>query len=632
MQWPPRAGQGVIVCSRAGREARSRNRGKRAILGIVAIGMAATSMALAVSATTMASMNMVEINKLKDELKNLEAYVQKLDDRITHTHETLMHVASGVLDLYQFTQKSFNDISQYVDSLSCQTRDAFYMNMMISQRNHIISKMYTDLSAIISSVFSGRLSPIVAPERTIRELIVLNRHLFIDTIFWANPLLIYRYATVVPAWPILVDRIAFVLLVPDVKLPTLAPMYCTISMGYVDGPNNQTAVRYHLPSKLIRYATVTSKVNDNYVINSTRFVVPVLEQCRALDDELTACPATVALTPWTCDTNESLCQVEMKVHTHDEFHVTSYGYAIRASGSCHVLYVNGSTVPVKLHRGFAYVPFRTAGTLKCDNGIAVPIEVRGLDYVYTYEVEPPFDYNITDFSRVARSEWVGAETLQALVVEEKQRAQEWKATRWLRGAVQTNIPWLMLGIGVASLLALLLTLVQFYRFQKLWKRLALDASTVAHVAVAGSVAEHRRRMHALAVLANTGEILMPAETKRIVCRFKVSVWRRICNAIACKTCGKRNAKTFSQQTAFPMDAGVQVGKPANETSLASKADLPPAYASSTTPTRLYPNIIHEPTALLVQAPLNASIYRSQVQQKASHPPQTYVVEAITLDM
>ena len=60
------------------------------------------------------------------------------------------------------------------------------------------------------------------------------------------------------------------------------------------------------------------------------------------------------------------------------------------------------------------------------------------------------------------------------MVEEKQRAQEWKATRWLRGAVQTNIPWLMLGISVVSLLALLLTLVQCYRFQKLWKRVFLD--------------------------------------------------------------------------------------------------------------------------------------------------------------
>ena len=104
----------------------------------------------------------------------------------------------------------------------------------IMHRNFVASKLYTDLTGIVSSIFSGRISPITAPETTIRQLIQLNPDIFKSTVYLDDPTLIYSYATAIPTFPVQLDRIAYVMAVPTLMRANVTPIYCPVTLGVLN--------------------------------------------------------------------------------------------------------------------------------------------------------------------------------------------------------------------------------------------------------------------------------------------------------------------------------------------------------------------------------------------------------------
>ena len=199
------------------------------------------------------------------------------------------------------------------------------------------------------------------------------------------------------------------LILPNLKRPHLTPLYCITSIGQV--VNTTVAVRYRLPHKLIQIVDLESSnltpSADRVLMHSnitTDFAVPTLENCRVLNDELVACPATVALIPWSCNTTGPLCVVEVKTHQADEFLTTPQGYAVRSSSPCHILAVNGSITAVEMRNGFTFVPFTRYSTLKCSQSMAVPLEIRGLEYTYSYSAKPLIEFNVSEFTCITQAE------------------------------------------------------------------------------------------------------------------------------------------------------------------------------------------------------------------------------------
>ena len=92
-------------------------------------------------------------------------------------------------------------------------------------------KLYTDLSAAVSSIFSNRRSPIILPEKTIRALMRMRRDWFINTVYWDEPTLIYEFGSLTPVHPIQVDALASILHLPKSLHQARAVLYCITSLG-----------------------------------------------------------------------------------------------------------------------------------------------------------------------------------------------------------------------------------------------------------------------------------------------------------------------------------------------------------------------------------------------------------------
>ena len=563
-------------------------------------GFDPVSFAIATAATAMATYSIIEINSLKSRLNDLSHHVQVLDDRITEAHNTLIKVAQSQRDLYHYTQKSFSDVAAYLDSFVCNTRNAIFLAAMISRRNHAITKLYTDLSAIINSMFSGRLSPIIAPERTIRRLVRINEHILHDTVFWDDPLSMYRYAAVVPVWPLTIDKLAYVLVIPDLKRPTLAPLYCTTSVGTLI--NAEIARRFEVPPKLINQIESKDAIdtmnghddNDETIskpsTTTVQFAIPELDRCRLLDDETLACRAAYGIQAWKCLDNTTECPLTVKHHLEAEYAVTNLGYAIRSAEPCHILDINGTQTPIQLEQGFAFVPFNRHGTLKCGGSLAIPLEIRGVELQYVYEVKPFTDFNVSDYTTINNTEWIGVGALESLIAESKARALEWTLSAKLRHAYNNHSHWVIITVAVVAALALLIGLLLWCRLRAMTLQPVRYLQAIeAEKGKGESPKSKRRRAHAVRKLLQTGEITLPNTRSKTKTKItKVPVWRRIRNSVA--TLRKKSTKNIGLQATCAIEAAVQTNSASNETmDMLDKS--PPTYDQTKAYTSLYPTVV-----------------------------------------
>jgi transposase InsO family protein len=580
------------------------------------------SFAIATTALGMSAYTVVEIQDLKGRLSKLAEHVQHLDERTWANQDAIIKLGQLQNDMYHYTQRSFVDTRNHIDSMVCNTRNAFYALAIISQRNQMINKLYTDLSTVISTLFSGRLSPILVPERTLRELIRINELALLDTVFWDDPLIAYRYASVVPVWPLTVDRIGFVMILPNLKRPTLTPLYCTSTIGLLR--NYSLTIRYRLPPKLIHLedikinGTVLSALPPNMLANhTTGFAIPLIEQCRVLDDELIACPESVALTPWDCETNRSMCTAEIKRHDADEIVITPHGYAVRTSRSCAIAVVNGTTTNVSVENGFAFVPFLRFGTLRCGEAIAVPLELRGMEYAYTYEVKPMELFNITDYAKVAHSEWTGVAELNKFLEIELKRKEDWKdwtLKHSIQHLIDKQAPWIVIAISTVSVAAFALGIFVWCKLRTLYMYFFLArGNPVASILYGRGKFDRktRKRLSARHTLVSSGEIELPDEAniKQDVLRTRIKrlpFWKRVRNRLC--TIRSRKRRNARVQATCAISTGIQTNatddneqellneqaaneRRDNEKQTVLPIDSPPNYATAASINSIYPSLL-----------------------------------------
>ena len=590
------------VTDNATEDSEPHTRFRRFVVGPIALGVASVAAAIAGTALGLATYSVVEIKELKSKLGDLSKHVQTLDDRVTDTHNSVIRVAESQRDFYHYTQKAFADLATHIDEIVCGARSALHSFASLIQRNYMINKLYTDLSAVIASIFSGRVSPLAVPVRTLRALIASNKHLFADTIYWNDPILAYTFASVIPVWPLAVDRVAFVLVFPNLKQPTLTPLYCTTSVGLI---HNDTVMRYRVPPKLInniyRSSSVvqaTQQPLDNITVNLEE---PLLEQCRTIDNTMVACPATVGTRPWACATNASSCSLEIRSQLIAEYQPTTHGYAIRSPDPCYILDINGTRTPVPLHNGFVFVPFAHSGVLRCGTEIALPLERRGVEVTYTYNAALTANFNATQFQPTVLSDWAGITDLDGHIREMKNR----DFSKLPPIDFGDSLSYVTIGtIGLAA--AAFLVAVLAYR-----RGTPTTSSPAANaIAASQSVRSTRRRRNALRALLDSGDVtVLPIEeeddskgrssTMRTRLIRRIPFWIRLRNHMP--RWHNRRMKSVASQATKPIEMAIQTVIYEDETVdddkklvTTSLQEEPPAYVQMTARVTQHPQSIYPP--------------------------------------
>ena len=75
--------------------------------------------------------------------------MQTLDDAVSNNHNDIVKIATSVGSLYEYTHKSFRNLSEKLKNLKCQLEDELTEMSYAMQRDRIMNKLYVDLVYLI---------------------------------------------------------------------------------------------------------------------------------------------------------------------------------------------------------------------------------------------------------------------------------------------------------------------------------------------------------------------------------------------------------------------------------------------------------------------------------------------------
>ena len=137
-------------------------------LGILGIGMGLVGASLGVYSA-------IEIVQLKEMHNTVAGRINALKDAVMADQDDLVKLESLTQSLYEYTHRKFTHLASELNKAACVEARNEKAIIQIVKAVKIRSNLYTDLSAVVSSVFSNRPSPITLPVVTIRSLIQARR-------------------------------------------------------------------------------------------------------------------------------------------------------------------------------------------------------------------------------------------------------------------------------------------------------------------------------------------------------------------------------------------------------------------------------------------------------------------------
>ena len=311
------------------------------------------NLVLGISGTAMGAYSTAMISKLQSQQAAITQQLSLLTDRSNEDHENLVELSAYGESLYTYTHTQFAKLSDGLSKLQCEMVDVEFGALYLFERLRIMLKLYGDFSAAASSLFQHTLSPTLLP---LKHVVMLIRKLpaLTNSIYMTDPTDLYSVATVHAVFPIVSSHIGYILKIPVILRPEMAPVYCLNSVGTLT--ETKLAQRFVLPRHLVHYSTVADpeceearyriRYSPRRVANETRDTYtecirsrlrqPDLQNCRQPTPDIYLCRESLALKPIPCFENYSLCALETKVHA-DEFRSTRFTYLVRTTApSCSI--------------------------------------------------------------------------------------------------------------------------------------------------------------------------------------------------------------------------------------------------------------------------------------------------------
>ena len=153
----------------------------------------------------------IEIAKIKDIQGKVAEHINAIQDTVTADHDDLVKLEFLTHSLYEYTHKEFRELAENLSKANCIEGANEQAILQVLDSVKMKTKLYTDMSSVVSSIFSNRPSPIVLPDRTILALMRSRPEWFRDTVYWDQLSLVYQYGSVSPVHPITPKAIGYIL-------------------------------------------------------------------------------------------------------------------------------------------------------------------------------------------------------------------------------------------------------------------------------------------------------------------------------------------------------------------------------------------------------------------------------------
>ena len=213
--------------------------------------LAAVGVAVGVSALFnlfTGSMTSKEIADIKEKQSVVFNHMQTLDNEVSNNHNDIVKIVTSVGSLYEYTHKSFNDISEKLKRFECSVKHELAELSFALQRDRMMNKLYVDLVGSIVAIFNHHPTPLLLPMRTIKELIKQNIEFFANTIYIDHEYLVYHYGFIFPVLPMNSEALGYILRLPRIMKPSLTSLYSLSSTGILI--NNKKTARVDATGRL----------------------------------------------------------------------------------------------------------------------------------------------------------------------------------------------------------------------------------------------------------------------------------------------------------------------------------------------------------------------------------------------
>ena len=346
--------------------------------------LAAVGIAVGVSALFnlfTGSMTSKEIADIKEKQNVVFTHMQTLDDEVSKNHNDIVKIVTAVGSLYEYTHKSFREISEKLKRFECTLANELTELSYAMQRDRMMNKLYVDLVGSIVAIFNHHPTPLLLPMRTIKELIKQNFEFFANTIYIDHEYLVYHYGFIFPVLPMNPEALGYILRLPRIMKPSLTSLYSLSSTGILI---NNKIVQYNLP----KHAVVIDNTLKEIVVSS----------CTAWGMDNYLCSAKLHTRDIHCISNSSNCQFKSKIFNEIFYNYNRLGYSIVSNITCKVSSA-GIISKINSENGFYYVPFNISGFAHCGENFMLALEKREFIYDFNYKIEQPSsNLNLIDFS------------------------------------------------------------------------------------------------------------------------------------------------------------------------------------------------------------------------------------------
>ena len=250
--------------------------------------------------------------------KALVNHVKRIDDFVRKDHESLVEVEDLTHSLYEYTHEEFRKTIDDLRQLRCAENGNIAAAMItLMRRDRILSKLYSDRAAAVTSVFEAKPTPVLIPVKTLAHLMKKNAVWFNGTIFEKETSLIYQFGTVMPVSPINSSAIAYILRLPRILLPSLTSVFCLNNLGIT---KMNSLVRFKLPKFVVAQNKQLKEMNTG--------------SCTTIDQMTFLCSASLHIKDNECLANHSACRYEAKKVEKTEWIGGQYGYLVASNGKC----------------------------------------------------------------------------------------------------------------------------------------------------------------------------------------------------------------------------------------------------------------------------------------------------------
>ena len=325
---------------------------------------------------------------------------------MSEQHDDIVKIEYLTSSVYEYTHSEFRQLADQIRKVVCLETANEQAIIQLLNAVKIKARLYTDLSAAVSSVFSNRAGPIILPEETILALMRPRREWFINTVYWDEPNLVYQFGGVTPVHPLKADAIGYILHLPKILKPSRTALFCMSNLGV---PKDKVLVRLKLPTHAVLRDGQLKEID--------------LNGCSATTSVSYLCMAALNLKDG-CLTNASACSPLVRQLSRTEWMMTSFGYLLVSQEDCHFKSGPHSAKALLAKQKFHYVPLNTFSAVFCQPDILLSTEKREFEYSYQYdsgwnisEIKPEWEY--------APKDWADAPRLQQLYEATKARKIDW---------------------------------------------------------------------------------------------------------------------------------------------------------------------------------------------------------------